>query len=232
MYLHIFSVGCYRFTDGSLMRYFNYETNPSLRISAPIFQENDGNCNVWRKFKFIRDRQQWKEDKGSLFTITYVDKETRELKISSMENLRKWNGSLLKLTVSCRKDRKTESYCILLKLKSVPAYSEESPTKYSVSTQDKFPFTSSSHSFKTTSNSRRPTATTTTITTATTTAITTAITTATTTATTKNPLTGLGEERSEYEGTNTTVIAVTATVLLVALALALTYVVYYRRRKR
>ena len=80
----ISSVGCYRFKDGSFMRYLNYsETNPNLRISAPIFEEKNQPliCDVSDKFTFIgdglqrKDGQQWKHGTGSLFTISITRKE-------------------------------------------------------------------------------------------------------------------------------------------------------------
>jgi hypothetical protein len=53
-----------------------------------------------------------------------------EFQIISIENLKYWNGSLLNFTVSCRKDNKKESYCVLLKLKSLPTYSQVSNKPY------------------------------------------------------------------------------------------------------
>ena len=44
-----------------------------------------------------------------------------------MENLKAWNGSLLKLDVSCTKKlRLEEKHCVLIKLQSLPPYSEVS----------------------------------------------------------------------------------------------------------
>jgi hypothetical protein len=75
-----FFIGCYRFCDGSFMKYLDYnKTNVPLCISAPIFEQNDGKCDVWEKFKFIRDSQEWKDGNGRLFSIT--DK-TKELKVN------------------------------------------------------------------------------------------------------------------------------------------------------
>ena len=52
------------------MRYLNFSTKePELFISAPIFEENNGTCTVWKKFKFIRDGEGWKDGSGSLFSI-------------------------------------------------------------------------------------------------------------------------------------------------------------------
>ena len=74
-----FFAGCYRFTDGSFMRYLTYETNPDLTISAPIFTEKLWRyCNVGNKFKFIRDGQQWKDGEDIPFTIA---NDTNELKV-------------------------------------------------------------------------------------------------------------------------------------------------------
>jgi hypothetical protein len=62
------------------MKYLDYnKTNVPLYISAPIFEQNDGKCDVWEKFKFIRDSQEWKDGNGRLFSIT--DK-TKELKVN------------------------------------------------------------------------------------------------------------------------------------------------------
>ncbi|CAB4019591.1 Hypothetical predicted protein [Paramuricea clavata] len=70
--------GCYRFSDGSFMKYLNYnETKSKLRISAPIFKENDGSCYVSNKFKLIQNGQEWKDGRNSLFDIK---DDTKELK--------------------------------------------------------------------------------------------------------------------------------------------------------
>jgi hypothetical protein len=44
------------------MKYLNYSEINSvykLRISAPIFKDNDQDCKVGQNFKFIRDGQKW-----------------------------------------------------------------------------------------------------------------------------------------------------------------------------
>lgn len=79
IYLYI---GCYRFSDGSFMKYLNYnETKLKLRISAPIFKENDKSCYVRNRFKFIQNGQEWKDGRNSPFYININD-DTKELKVN------------------------------------------------------------------------------------------------------------------------------------------------------
>ena len=64
------------------MKYLNYnETKPKLRISAPIFKENDQDCKVGHNFKFIQNGQEWKDGRDSPFYIN-VNDDTKELKVN------------------------------------------------------------------------------------------------------------------------------------------------------
>ncbi|CAB4040238.1 Hypothetical predicted protein, partial [Paramuricea clavata] len=225
--------GCYRFSDGSFMHYLDYsQTNPKLKISAPISKEHDRSCKVREIFKFIRDGQEWKGNGSDHFYINGKNKDTKEFKIRSMENLKAWNGSLLIVNVSCGNKESEEVHCVLLKLKSLPLYPEVSPTSSSTDvshssyqsappTEDytstrEVPFTfpwlnstrpttltrSSQFTEDQRMSSKLPSQSPTPI-----------------TSTTVNLQEGPKEEVSESDGTNSTAIAVTVTLLLVALAL-------------
>ncbi|CAB4019590.1 Hypothetical predicted protein [Paramuricea clavata] len=227
------------------MHYLDYsQTNPKLKLSAPIFKEHDGECKVMELFKFIRDGQEWKGNGSDLFYINGTSKDTKVFEIKSMENLKAWNGSLLILNVSCGNEESEEVHCVLLKLKSLPPYPEVSPTSSSTDvshssyqsappTEDytstrEVPFTfpwinatrpttltrSSQFTEDQRMSSKLPSQSPT-----------------PKTSTIENPQEGFKEETSESDGTNATAIAVTITLLLVALALALGYLLYYRRRK-
>jgi hypothetical protein len=79
-----FFAGCYRFADGSFMKYIpsNY-IYPYLHISAPIFKENDGNCTVMENVTFTRDGQKWETTKKLFSTsITKKGSNTRLLKVN------------------------------------------------------------------------------------------------------------------------------------------------------
>jgi hypothetical protein len=116
--IELFSIskGCYRFSDGSFMKYFNYnETKPKLvRISAPIFKENDRRCYVWNKFKFIQNGQEWKDRRGNLF---YIKDDTKELKVNRNGSpIKLFNKSTDQYTMvmqmsKCRHYGKTDIYC-------------------------------------------------------------------------------------------------------------------------
>jgi hypothetical protein len=56
-------------------------TKLKLRISAPIFKENDKSCNVRNRFKFIQNGQEWKDGRNSPFYININD-DTKELKVN------------------------------------------------------------------------------------------------------------------------------------------------------
>ncbi|CAB4014860.1 Tyrosine kinase receptor Cad96Ca, partial [Paramuricea clavata] len=127
-----------------------------------------------------------------------------QMQISSMENLIPLNGSLLKLTASCEKGNSKETHCVLLKLESLPPYSEVINRTPSPS-----PSIISTGKVTTAFSELSPTS-----------------------ITSKNPQKGAREEESESGGTNAAAIAVTVTLLLVALALPLGYLIYYRRRKK
>lgn len=67
--LYLSSAGCYRFSDGSFMKYFNYsEMNPTLQISAPIFQEH-AHCKIGDSFEFFRDGTVEKRQSDETFTL-------------------------------------------------------------------------------------------------------------------------------------------------------------------
>ena len=80
--LNCFLKGCYRFSDGSFMKYLNYsQIISNVMISAPIFNENDHNCNVNETIELRRDGQDWETTKR-LFSATINNKNsaTRHLK--------------------------------------------------------------------------------------------------------------------------------------------------------
>ena len=63
------------------MKYLNYgTTNPKLHISAPIFNDNNGNCKVEKKFKFSFDGQEWRDGDRDLSLTIY--KKKKELKVN------------------------------------------------------------------------------------------------------------------------------------------------------
>ena len=84
-----FSIGCYRFSDGSFMHYLDYsQTNPKMKISAPIFKEHDRSCNVREIFKFIRDGKEWKGNGSDLFYINNgKNKDTKVFKVNRLEGV-------------------------------------------------------------------------------------------------------------------------------------------------
>ena len=80
--LNCFHTGCYRFSDGSFMKYLNHsQIISNVMISAPIFNENDHNCNVNETIELRRDGQDWETTKR-LFSATINNKKsaTRHLK--------------------------------------------------------------------------------------------------------------------------------------------------------
>ena len=205
--------GCYRFSDGSFMKYLHQsQTNFNVLISAPIFNENDNNCKVNETIEVRRDGQDWETTKR-LFSATVNNNNTatrllKELELNQMDLFRQFNGTLLKLFVTCG----LEVHCVLFKLESKPRFDEiikntQSPTLL-VSTLRIHP---SKDGKRETSSELSPTS---------------------KTSTSEKSPEDLSHEASKSGGTNSTVIAVTVTLLVVALALALGFLLYCRRRKR
>ena len=83
MWFFIIAIGCYRFSDGSFMKYVNYSKRSlEVRISAPIFQENRV-CEVEQTFEFIRDGEEWKtSNEGNIFSIEKYDSSVKEIKVN------------------------------------------------------------------------------------------------------------------------------------------------------
>ena len=126
--------GCYRFSDGSFMKYLNQsQIDSDVMISAPIFNENDNDCNVNDSIELRRDGQDWQTTKRS-FSATVNNKNSanrllKELELNQVDLFRQFNGTLLKLFVTCG----TEVHCVLFKLESKPRFDEiikktQSPT--------------------------------------------------------------------------------------------------------
>jgi hypothetical protein len=69
------------------MHYLDYsQTNPKLKISAPIFKEHDRSCKVREIFKFTRDGKEWKGNGSDLFYINNgKNKDTKEFKVNRLK---------------------------------------------------------------------------------------------------------------------------------------------------
>ncbi|XP_028417704.1 uncharacterized protein LOC114542160 [Dendronephthya gigantea] len=217
------------------MKYLNYsEKKPKLQISAPIFKENDKNCKVEDMFEYTRDGYNWTTTGGgdSLFSIESETNSSKVLTIESMYLLKQWNGSLVKLNVSCHE----EQHCVLLKLQTLfQRHSSEVPPISSTDTTTYTDYDTTTHTY-TDQYSSSHTLTDYSLSSTTAASISEHTTekedTPSVTSTTGNSNLGLSEESSG--GGNSTVIpvSVTITLLLAALAVAIGVLVYYRRRKR
>jgi hypothetical protein len=68
------------------MHYLDYsQTNPKLKLSAPIFKEHDGECKVMELFKFIRDGQEWKGNGSDLFYINDINGDTKVFEVNRLK---------------------------------------------------------------------------------------------------------------------------------------------------
>ncbi|CAB4001087.1 Hypothetical predicted protein [Paramuricea clavata] len=121
------------------MKYINYSEINSvykLRISAPIFKDNDQDCKVGQNFKFIRDGQKWeiieRHFPVSIKSIKIDTRLVKELQFSTTEQFKDWNGSLLQLSVACG----NEEHCVLFKLASLPDVFTVTPSPSSTTTRE------------------------------------------------------------------------------------------------
>ena len=112
---------CRRFNAKSSgpLRYIYYsDKDPKLDFEVQKMVE----CTLKKNFTFTRDGQEWKTSTEELFTI---EKFKRTVKIAPTKSLKPWNGSLLKLNVSCEKENSLDEYLVFLKLESLPRYQHE-----------------------------------------------------------------------------------------------------------
>ena len=63
-----FSAGCYRFSDGSFLKYLTTH-KLKLSISAPIFAGNK--CNISTKFTYFRDNCTGRSETGNVFSFEH-----------------------------------------------------------------------------------------------------------------------------------------------------------------
>ena len=80
----LFCLGCYRFSDGSYMTYFEFwETGlkwTKINISAPIFTENS-DCQI-QKTLLIQNGQEWvKLEEKNPFLLKKITLDTIELQV-------------------------------------------------------------------------------------------------------------------------------------------------------
>jgi hypothetical protein len=86
--LNYFPAGCYRFSDGSFLKYLNHSTtepnNHKLRISAPIFKNHD-ECELSNYFTHHRDNDTGESKTVDVFSFNKED-ETIEVDGNKHQN--------------------------------------------------------------------------------------------------------------------------------------------------